>query len=176
MAGGLFITPVLDQEKSLGILSKKAGFFSFRRKIIKTSLFYLPLYIFDFKVEDSDGKIHSEKISVDAIKGEFAFYTPSSPGEMAEGAISDFSVLLTQEKAERIAQQEFTKLLLKHNLRRRRYSKLISITPEGKLYYPFRIGYFKRKKGYDFVVIDAVNGTLQGIKMKPIFMELLLQL
>ena len=43
------------------------------------------------------------------------------------------------------------------------------------LKYPYWVGYYKRKSGIDFEVIDALNGKKQGAKMKPVFIKLIMQ-
>jgi len=52
---------------------------------------------------------------------------------------------------------------------------LIDLNIEGIVNYPYWIGYYKRKDGVDFDVIDAVSGKKQGAKMKPVFIELLMR-
>jgi hypothetical protein len=50
-----------------------------------------------------------------------------------------------------------------------------SIRFERKIYYPYWIGYFNRKGALDFEVIDGLNAERQGAKMRPVFVNLLLQ-
>jgi hypothetical protein len=66
-------------------------------------------------------------------------------------------------------------LLLKNNLKNSNTSGITDLSTGVPVYYPYWIGYYKRKKGYDFEVIDAVGGGKQGIKMKPVFIDLILQ-
>ena len=41
---------------------------------------------------------------------------------------------------------------------------------------PLFMGYFKKKKGYDFKALDAVSGEIQGVRMRRVFMRVLRKL
>jgi len=50
-----------------------------------------------------------------------------------------------------------------------------SIQFDKKIHYPYWIGYFHRKGALDFEVVDGISGERQGAKMRPIFVNVLLQ-
>jgi hypothetical protein len=171
----MLIASVISRARAEELLSKKAGPLSPRRKLVKTELIYLPVYLFALKLEDKRGRVFAEKISVDGIRGEFAFvkeinYDPSPPDNR-----HTFEFGLTEKKARDIAEREYKRILFKDNLKTGNNVTITGFRPGRKIYYPYWIGYFKRKKAYDFSIIDAVDGGKQGIKMRPVFFDLLMQ-
>jgi hypothetical protein len=52
----------------------------------------------------------------------------------------------------------------------------MKISEGMKIYYPFWVGYFKKKKGYDFKALDAVSGEIQGVRMRRVFMRVFREL
>ena len=78
----MFVTPQIDQLKASELLSKRKRIWSSGRKIIKVELTWLPIYLFQVALIDKKGNIKSDKISVDGIKGEFAFYSEAEFSKM----------------------------------------------------------------------------------------------
>jgi len=171
----MFIASLLSSRQAEDKLSDKSAFWFFRKKIIKVELIYLPMYLFSVKLEDTKGHIYSDKVSIDGIKGEFAsFIEPEYKNRPEVKAISDF--VLTEEEAKKVAEDEYSRYLFENNLKTQNKVRVTDLSPGIKIFYPFWIGYFKRQKAYDFNVIDAVNGSKQGVKMRPVFIELLLRI
>ena len=171
----LFIASVVSRARAEELLAKAKGLLSPRRKLLKTELIYLPVYLFALKLEDKRGRAFDEKISVDGIRGEFAFvreinYDPSPPHNRHR-----FEFGLTEQEARDIAEREYKRILFKDNLKTGNDAKITGFQRGKLIYYPYWIGYYKRKKAYDFSIIDAVDGGKQGIKMRPVFFDLLLQ-
>jgi hypothetical protein len=171
----MFVASVIDRSKAENLLSKTNRLWSSRKKMIKVEIFCLPVYLFTIKLEDNKGRELTDLVSVDGIKGEFAFFKePDYEGSLFD--IKDkFEFILAEKKAREIAMQEYQRFLFKNNLKTRNDVKIIELNPGRQIYYPYWIGYFKRKNGYDFEVIDAVSGSIQGMKMRPVFIDLLLQ-
>ena len=172
----MFVTSVVSRPKAEELLTKTKGLLTPRREMVKIELIYFPLYLFALKLEDKRGRHLAEKISVDGIRGEFAFikeidYASSPPDNKKN--IFDFH--LDEKEAREIADREYQRILFKDNLKTRNDVKIIEFGRGKKIYYPYWAGYFKRKNAYDFTLIDAVDGGRQGMKMRPVFMDLLLQ-
>jgi len=171
----MLITPIIEKLKAEELLSAANGIWPSGKKMLKVELFYLPIYLFTINLEDKKGRQYKEMITVDGIKGEFAFFRETDSGQPTEQKINSFNSKLTEPMAREIAMAEYQRFLLKNNLKSSNSSGIIGFSQGVQAFYPYWIGYFKRGKGYDFEVIDAVGGGKQGIKMRPVFIELLLQ-
>jgi len=171
----MIIASVVSKTQAEDLLTKTKGLLSPRRDLVKIELIYLPVYLFALKLEDKRGRLLAERISVDGIRGEFAFFKDinydSSPPEIK----NRFDFSLAEEEARKIAKREYQRILFKDNLKTRNDVKITEFGMGEKIYYPYWVGYFKRKNAYDFNLIDAVDGGKQGMKMRPVFMDLLLQ-
>ena len=132
--------------------------------MVKVELFYLPVYLFTLKLEDKKGRQYTDMISVDGIKGEFAFFIESEYEQATTEIIEKFEFKLTEKMACDIAMKEFQRFLFKNNLKNSNFVNIVSISKGVQIYYPYWIGYFKHKSAYDFDVIDAVVGSKQGVK------------
>jgi len=84
-----------------------------------------------------------------------------------------FDFELSSSDAAKMALDQYKGILLEHGLRTRSHPHAKEISEGKKIYYPFWIGYFKKKKGYDFKALDAVSGEIQGIKMRRVFIKAL---
>ena len=171
----MFITSVVSRAQAENLLTKPKGFLSPRREMVKIELIYLPVYLFALKLEDKKGRHLAERISVDGIKGEFAFIKEIHYDSSPPDTKNKFDFRLTEEEAREIANREYQRILFKDNLKTRNDVKITGFGRGEKIFYPYWAGYFKRKNAYDFNLIDAVDGGKQGMKMRPVFMDLLLQ-
>jgi hypothetical protein len=171
----MFVTAIIEKHKAEELLSLTNSIWPARRKIIKVELFYLPLYLFTIDLEDKKGRQYQEMISVDGIKGEFAFFRETEYDQPAKEKINKFSCKLTESMARQIAMEEYKRFMLKNNLKSGNHSRIVIFSQGVQVFYPYWIGYIKRRNGYDFEVIDAVGGSKQGIKMRPVFIDLILQ-
>lgn len=171
----MLITPIIEKQKAEELLSQTNALWPARRKIIKAELIYMPLYLFTIKLEDKKGRQYHEMVSVDGIKGEFAFFRETGYEQPTIEILNKYCCKLTELTARRIASGEYQRFLLKNNLKNSNTSEIIHFSQGVRVFYPYWIGYLKRKNGYDFEVIDAVGGGKQGIKMRPVFIDLILQ-
>jgi hypothetical protein len=172
----MHVAPYIDKEKAGELLSRIEGIWPRKRKIIRSELLYLPVYVFTANLRDDKGTVYPEMISVDGIKGEFAFYTEREYLNPAEEQDKRTDLAINEKTAGEIAEKEYRKILHKRNLRNRSQIYLDCLSESKLVCYPYWIGYFRRKKGYDFEVIDGVGGAKQGIKMRPVFIDLILKL
>jgi len=172
----MFISVIIEKHKAEEILCQTNGLWPARRKMIKVELFYLPMYIFTIQLEDKKGRHNHDLVSVDGIKGEFAFFRETDYDEETKEKTDQFSWKLTEPKAREIAMGEYQRFLLKNNLKNSNFSGIANFSSGVQAYYPYWLGYFRRRNGYDFEAIDAVGGSKQGIKMRPVFIDLILQI
>jgi len=78
---------------------------------------------------------------------------------------------LSPYKAEKIVWSEYRGILLEHGLRTRSVQEAEKISGSKKIYHPFWIGYYKKRKGYDFKALDAVSGEIQSVRMRKVFLK-----
>ena len=136
----------------------------------RVELIYLPYFLVDFHPNGNE-KIDKVTMAVDGVVGNAILFAQDSMnyGGETNGPTCDFS--LSREEAKQIASEEFRGLRLEHQMRRRSLLSTPQIAGIGTIYYPFWVGYFRRKKGYDFKAVDAVSGAVQGVKMRKVFLK-----
>lgn len=171
----MFVIPEIDREKALEILAKKPRPFTRKRNLLKIELLYLPSFLFLVRIKPDKGNRSVDYVVVEAIHGEFALMEKCdySPEPFLPCRIYDF--ILPPAEAEAIALNQYERILLKKSLKNKSLAVVESIELEKQFYYPYWIGYFRRKRALDFDVIDGMSGNHQGPKMRPVFIELLLQ-
>ena len=187
----MYVRPKIFRQQAENILSAQKSSFSSIHKFLsrripaspeKLEVVYLPFFVFDVLVEKeiksqkdaiSPGKVVT--LSVDGLLGHAVLYTeealemendPETPGQTC-----DFE--LPSSVASNLALGQYKGILLEHGLRTRSYPRAREISEGKKIYYPFWVGYYKKKKGYDFKAVDAVSGEIQGIRMRRVFIRAL---
>jgi hypothetical protein len=171
----MFVIPKIDKSQALIELSKKPRPLTRKRKIIKVELLYVPCYIFTVQIVTNKGNQSSEQVCIDGVQGLFAFFKGAEFEKSAHSSARTYDFKISQSKAESFALEQYKRQLLKHSLKKKVQATVDSIQFDKKIYYPYWIGYFRRKRALDFDVIDGISGVKQGAKMKPLFMTLLLQ-
>ena len=171
----MFVVPKIDKSQALQHLAKRPRPLAKKRRIIKAELLYLPCFIFTIEIESSKKSISSEQVIIDGIQGQFAFFKGGKFEEHLppEARIYDFEI--SKKEAEKIALEDYKRALLKHSLKKKVDVAVKSIRFDKEVHYPYWIGYFHRKGALDFEVVDAISAERQGAKMRPIFVNLLLQ-
>jgi len=172
----MFVASIINSLQAYNLLSKKNVRWLSKREMIKVELIFLPIYLFSVKLVDNRGRNLSDKISVDGIKGEFAFFKETDYEASSTDSVNKFNCKLSETEARDIAVREYQRSLFRNNMKTRSDARITDFSRGSFVFYPYWIGYFKRKSAYDFEVIDAVSGSKQGIKMRPVFIDLLLQL
>jgi hypothetical protein len=170
----MFIPAIIERLKAEELLCHTNGIWPAKRKMMKVELLYLPMYIFNIKLEDRKGRQNQDMVSVDGIKGEFSFFMETDYEDQIKEKRDILSWNLTETMAREIGMKEDQRFLLKNNLRNSNTNVIMSFSHGVQVYYPYWMGYFKRRKGFDFEVIDAVGGDKQGVKMRPVFIDLIL--
>ena len=190
----MFIRPKITQKQAGVIFSIKKSsipripkLFSRKKSPVpeRLEMVYVPFYLFDVLVEkeikgNKEGFSPKQYVtlSVDGLLGHAVLYAenaldvekdPETPVPTCDFAISS-------SDAAKKALDQYKGTLLEHGLRTRGHPRVEKISEGRKIYYPFWIGYFKKKKGYDFKSLDAVSGEIQGVRMRRVFMKALRKL
>ena len=117
-------------------------------------------------------------LSVDGLLGHVVLYADNSLNFEKElkiaALVCDFEI--SASDAAQKALQQFKGILMEHGLRTRSSPNAKEISEGQKIFYPFWIGYFKNKQGYNFKAVDAVSGEIQGVRMRRIFIRTLKKL
>ena len=165
-----FIQPVISKQEAMQIFSRrKIIFWRSPGEIAKLELIHFPYYMFEVKFTTKKGE-QKVTVCVDGINGTFAFLDLDKVTISEEGKPS-FKFELSFEEAEKIAKDEYRGVILQSGLLAKTPSELKEIRKSIKIYYPYWICYYKKRNLYDFSALDALNGKLQGIKMKPVFLQ-----
>jgi hypothetical protein len=183
----MFIKPKISRQQAENIFSTKKSFFPFIDKFFskknlispeRLEMVYLPFYLFDVLVEKEikgnkagDSPRQNVTLSADGLLGHAVLYAEdvleveNDPETLA--AACDFEI--SSSDAAKMALGQYKGILLEHGLRTRSHPRAEEISEGRKIYYPFWVGYFKKKKGYDFKALDAVSGEIQGVRMRKLF-------
>ncbi len=179
----MFVVPKISEQEARNIFSKKKRFSFLRLKkqslpVERVELVSLPFYLFEVIVQEEERGRYKKKplmqnvmLSVDGLLGHTVFYVKDDLeiGSETENAVCRFE--LSPAEAETFVLSEYRAFLLEHGLRTRSAPQAEKISEGRRMFYPFWIGYFRKKGRYDFVVLDAVSGEIQGIKMRKVFMK-----
>ncbi|MCP2604928.1 hypothetical protein NLC29_02100 [Candidatus Aminicenantes bacterium AH-873-B07] len=164
-----FIKPFISKQEAYKLFSKKKKIFLKKSKIEKLELVYLPYYLFKLTVNFPDGEKEIFAAS-DGIEGSFAYWSEKSIKFSRDGEGFVFDFIIDSNKAKEKIEEEYRSILLLYNLKKKRNAWLNEIKKIDKFYYPYWIIYYRKRISYDFKILDAVSGEIQGIKMKRIFL------
>ncbi len=172
----MFVEALIGQREAEVMMSGKKGFLlKTGRNILRTELLFLPVYIFTIRISDTKGKINTEMVSVDGIRGEFAAYKGTMDTLRCGDEENQATFRITESEARKTAGSEYGRLVFRHNLRHPDKLRIEECSDGRRIYYPYWIGYFRRRRGFDFVAVDAVGGAVQGARMKPAMIDIILQ-
>ena len=171
----MIVAPKISEEDARQIFSRSQSFFfikSLKKPYPpkKTELLYLPFYLFDILLQEDDVE-KKVTVSVDGLLGNTLFFLKNDLDYVSDMDGPRCPFLLTQPEAEKIALDKYKWLLLEHGLKKKVKFSVEEITEVRTIHYPFWVGYFKKKKAYDFKVLDGVSGEIQGVKMRRVFLR-----
>ena len=166
------VKPLIEAARAAEILSGR-GLLRRRNDIVKTELICLPVYLFKVVLTDKKGGRESEMVAVDAVRGEFSFYSEESISYFDEEHICYIEHIMSSESAFETIRREYGRILFRSNLKNGRDLSISAISNEELVLYPYWTGYYKRKTNYDFTVLDAIDGTVQGPKIKAVVAALI---
>lgn len=187
----MFVEPKISQQQAETIFATQKSHLPFipelfpRKNLIlpqRLEVLYLPFYLFDVVLEKQNREqknIHRNQqkvtLSVDGVLGHAVLYAEEGldieSGVKKPALACDFEI--SSSDAAKMALGQYRGILLEHGLRTRSHPNAKEISEGKKIYYPFWIGYFKKKKGYDFKAVDAVSGEIQGARMRRLFVRAL---
>ncbi|UCE40645.1 MAG: hypothetical protein JSV17_14525 [Candidatus Aminicenantes bacterium] len=190
----MFIEPKISQQHAENIISTKKWSFPLMSKLFsrisqispkKLEVLYLPFYLFDVRVEkkikdkkEGDSPRQNVTLSVDGLLGHAVLFAEDTldAEKDPDTRTPTCNFAISSTDAAKIALDQYKGILLEHGLRTRSHPRADEISEGRKIYYPFWVGYYQKKKGYDFKALDAVSGEIQGVRMRRVFMRALREL
>jgi len=140
-----------------------------KRAIEKVELLGLPNYLFEVEVSFRD---HSQKVNVavESVGGLVTVLQEGTEFEDRDDVEELPSVLSVEEARERI-HSDYRWLLLAAGLKQRRKYKIEAVADRGEFLFPYWAGYFRRRGRWEFDLVDAVSGALQGPTTRRVVLD-----
>ena len=177
----MFVTPRISREEAEDILSRRSSIFPGKRKSKKSlslkriELIYLPFYVFEVIARDQ-AQSPKALISLDGLLGDnwFFFKENLEYTECTDSVKYPTCPFRVEESAaRRAAADKYKWFRLEYRFRLKEKLTAVEIAGSRKMYYPFWVGYFPKRNGYDFRLADAVSGEVQGVRMRGVFLKAL---
>jgi hypothetical protein len=140
-----------------------------RKRTLKVELIYLPFYLCEVEWVGEAGS-RQVTVALDGLLGDNLFFVPADMNyrDRVEQPVCPF--VLPEPEARRIAMERYRWQQLELGLRLKQKARVGKIIGVKQIYYPFWVGYFQRKRRYDFRLIDAVSAESPGVKTRRLFL------
>lgn len=167
----MFARPLVEKDAALERLTRRGRLFFARRKPRpeKIELVYFPYYTFRISLS-VEGKQREIFVASDGVLGDFAFLETDALDRVEETDAHRFDFQIDMEQAKTKVLDEYKWLLVKHGFHRKNPPKMEAITDIERLYYPYWVAYYKKRKGYDFKAVDGISLAPIGIRMRRAFL------
>lgn len=141
----------------------------------RTELLYLPYHRFTIELSDSESN-EPVSVAVDGLVGEIVFFVKPETAHAPPGDFQCCKFELSAAEARSVVLDEYRRMLLQHCLRNKSTTTVQCVSSAVPVLYPFWIGYFRKGEAYDFSALDAVSGSVQGVRMRKVFLRAFRQL
>lgn len=132
----------------------------------------MPFYLFQV-VSGSKDREQEVKVSLDGLLGDNLFFFRENMAYKDRVDNPACPFVLSPAEAQQKAVDKYKWLQLEHKLRINQKFEIGEISESKRIFYPFWVGYFQKGKGYDFKIMDAVSGEVQGVRMRKVFLKAL---
>ncbi|MFQ6070201.1 MAG: hypothetical protein ACE5LC_06725 [Candidatus Aminicenantales bacterium] len=168
----MFIVPRVSRKEAENLLREGRKFFRFLRNppLKNIELIFIPFYIFEILLSKEGGQ-QSVNLAVDGLLGHAVLFVGDNLVFNDHPGIPILNCEITLSQARKLVLEEYRALLLEYSLKTRSFSEIEENFKGRKIYYPFWVGYFRKKRGYDFKALDAVSAEIQGVKMRRVFIR-----
>ncbi len=167
-----YISPLISELLASEILNPPKKWWHLQKMLLKRiELVLMPFYYFELVTESPKSGLQQVNVIVDGISGVFSLYDRIELTNESPLNIPVFQFEINPQQAIQICLNEYRRVLLNYNLRRRVFVAIKEILIQKKLFLPFWIGYFQVGKKYDFQVIDAINGKSPSVRMRSAFLS-----
>jgi hypothetical protein len=168
----LYVPARLAVTAAQNLLAKPNRPLARTREMIRIELFYLPFFLFNATFKSSSNS-RTDLIAIDGIHGDVVFLKSLDLQSGTVAARESAAPALSWEQAEEYGRTGLRRQLFHRGWKMWRPHLLTDLIPDRLVYYPYYLGYFKKKGAIDFDAIDAVSGRHQGVRVKSIFIETL---
>lgn len=172
-----YVKEEISRQEARQILSRPTSFFTFlgRKKCVppqNIELIYLPFFLSRVNIEEGE-KRREATVCLDGLTAEAFFFARDNleyrPGPTHPVCPSR----VTADKGQPVLENRCRWVLIEQRLKQRKAVPRLEFSPVREIFYPFWLGYFKKRGGYDFKAIDALSGQEMGLKMRPLFLAAL---
>jgi hypothetical protein len=168
----LIFKPRIKKEEAEKLLCQGGKFLPFRRHVpTRVELVEIPYYFFTLEVSLKTGRTRPFHAALDGILGTFAMVNLEALESEDCDMVFEFCFRLDDDEAKKRISDECRWELYRRALKDREAYEIKKISGATRGYYPYWVGYFERKKKWDFAALDAVTGVLQGGPMRRVFIQ-----
>jgi len=161
------IYPQIDESKVRAVFRKR--FFNRNKNIVKVEANYLPCYLFELRFISKRGRKSFTAIC-DGLKGKVRRI--EWPHPLSSSSLDSPEIVLDEAAALEKVKEQIRWLSFRFGLRIHKKYSLESVSPQGKIGYPFWIVYYKKNGAFNFLVYDGLSGKKEGYFAKDIFLKL----
>lgn len=167
----MFARPLVQKDAALERLTRRRRllFAGKRPKPEKIELLYFPHYVFKISLSVKGGQ-REMFLASDGVLGNFAFLEMDNLDflESVDAPCFDFQVEV--EKAKERAVDQCKWLLVKNGFHTNSPPMMQAVTNVKRLYYPYWVAYYRRRRGYDFKALDGISLAPIGLRMRRAFL------
>lgn len=136
----------------------------------RTDLIYLPYHEWQFTVAGG-GRRGALSVTVECVTGNAATRSFAALPRWDTPPTTILPAQLSLADTRRLADETLRWAIIPQSMRRRRRIQTIGEPVLAVYLYPFRVGYYRRRGGYDFTLVDAVSGAIHGTRLRRVFLE-----
>lgn len=171
----MVVLSVLTEEVAKEALSRHfegQGIKFWRRpgKLRHVERFFLPYHFFRVRFI-TDGQKTERTVALDGLLGEMMFFV--SDDLKSVGSMDDefCPFLVSDDSALERLNDNVRWMRLESSLRQKISSGRREVVRTERVYYPYWVGYFRRRGLLDFKALDAVSGEIQSVRMRRVFLR-----
>jgi hypothetical protein len=166
----LIIRPEIDDTGARVLLRKCSRPFFLKTDPLHTELVYLPFYLYTVNFMNKKNTLTTITCCVDGVCGWFSLWPANLLQADEQTTNRKMPFKIGREQADVVCRNECLRMIQQSRF----FKSIQTMELSQKLLYPYWIGYFSKRRGYDFKAIDAVNGAPQSGKMRAAFARLIL--
>lgn len=172
-----YVKEEISCQEARQILSRPTSFFTFLGRKKSTppqniELIYLPFFLSRVNIEEGENR-REATVCLDALTTEAFFFARNDldycPGTTHPVCPSR----VTADKGQPVLENRCRWVFIEQRLKQKKALPRLEFSPVREIFYPFWLGYLKKRGGYDFKAIDALSGQEMGLKMRPLFLAAL---
>lgn len=167
----------ISRDEAHRILSRAPSFFNFLGRKKNTppqniELIYLPFFLSRVSIEKGE-KRQDVAVCLDGLTTEAFFFARDDLDYRPGTYLPVCPFRVDADKGQPVLENRCRWVLIEQRLKQKKAAPRLEFSPVREIFYPFWLGYFKKRDAYDFRAIDALSGQEMGLKMRPLFLSAL---